>query len=202
MEKTKYLSREYTDRMLDSSGRINTVLRQELESLFEELGCTNYRWISGKDIICAQWVQMKCEYGCDWYGKSCSCPPHVPPVERNQAFFREYEHVVMFHFEKTVEHPQDRFPWSKKVNNQLLKLERDVFLSGFQKAFVLFIHDCRRCAKCKQDKLLCEHPETLRPVPEGMGIDVFATARQFGLPIEVVRDYDRKMDRYAFLLVE
>jgi len=35
-----------------------------------------------------------------------------------------------------------------------------------------------------------------------MGVDVFATARQYGYPIEVLRDRSQVMNRYAFLLIE
>jgi hypothetical protein len=35
-----------------------------------------------------------------------------------------------------------------------------------------------------------------------MAVDVFATVRQFGFPIQVLADYSQAMNRYAFLLVE
>jgi hypothetical protein len=40
-----------------------------------------------------------------------------------------------------------------------------------------------------------------RPSPEGMGVDVYATVRQFGFSINVRTDYDQQMDRYAFLMI-
>jgi hypothetical protein len=35
-----------------------------------------------------------------------------------------------------------------------------------------------------------------------MAVDVFSTVRQYGLPIEVLTDYEGVMNRYAFLLIE
>jgi hypothetical protein len=35
-----------------------------------------------------------------------------------------------------------------------------------------------------------------------MGVDVFATVRKYGFPIEVLSDYAQAMNRYAFLLIE
>ena len=35
-----------------------------------------------------------------------------------------------------------------------------------------------------------------------MAIDVFATVRKIGYPIEVLFDYSQAMNRYAFLLIE
>jgi hypothetical protein len=34
-----------------------------------------------------------------------------------------------------------------------------------------------------------------------MAVDVFSTVRQFGFPIEVCKDYDQTMNRYAFFMI-
>jgi hypothetical protein len=52
---------------------------------------------------------------------------------------------------------------------------------------------------CRED---CKNPRLMRSSPEGMAVDVFATVRQFGFPIQVLSDYTQAMNRYAFLLVE
>jgi predicted metal-binding protein len=145
---------------------------------------------------------MKCEYGCDWYGKSCSCPPHVPAISECREFIAEYTHVALLHWMTAVRKAEDRFPWSVETNERLLRAEREVFLAGYPRAFVMFVHDCRRCDSCARSKLDCRHPETLRPVPEAMGVDVFSTAKMCGLPIKVVTDYAETMNRYALFLVE
>jgi hypothetical protein len=35
-----------------------------------------------------------------------------------------------------------------------------------------------------------------------MAVDVFATARQCGFPIQVLEDYSQPMNRYGLLLIE
>ncbi len=45
-------------------------------------------------------------------------------------------------------------------------------------------------------------PDLARPAMEAAGIDVFATARAAGLPIEVVRTQDGQQDYYSLVLVE
>ena len=92
--------------------------------------------------------------------------------------------------------------WTRKINGGLLNLERAVFLAGFYKAFVLFVDPCNFCEECVPIKNDCEHPKNARPSPEGLGVDVFATARKAGKPIVVLDDYDREMNRYAILLVD
>jgi len=48
----------------------------------------------------------------------------------------------------------------------------------------------------------CKHADKARPAMEAAGIDVFATARAAGLPIEVVRFEERPQNYYALVLVE
>ncbi len=48
----------------------------------------------------------------------------------------------------------------------------------------------------------CRHPELARPAMESAGIDVFATARAAGLPIEVVRSSEDPVNYYTLVLVE
>jgi predicted metal-binding protein len=176
--------------------------REELEALFGKQSLTDYSWIDPKKIIVSQWVRMKCTYGCATYGRNASCPPNLPTVLECRQFFDEYSLAALFHFAKQVEKPEDRRPWAREVNKALLKLEREVFLCGYPKAFLLFMDSCHLCAECAGIRHLCKNPKMARPAPEGMAVDVFATVRQYGYPIEVLCDFDQEMNRYAFLLIE
>ena len=173
----------------------------KLEILFQQHGFSDFKWIDPQKIIVSQWVRMKCMYGCGNYGQNASCPPNVPSVSECDRFFKEYSQAVIFHFEKKVEKPEDRHQWSKRVNAKLSKLERDVFLSGHQKAFLLFMDSCGLCEDCAGSRDQCKVPRTARPSPESMAVDVFSTVRQFGFPIEVCMDYDQAMNRYAFFMI-
>ena len=101
-----------------------------------------------------------------------------------------------------MDKPEDRHPWSAKINARLVKLEREVFLAGFERAFLLFMDSCSFCKECTGDRETCEMPRMARPAPEAMAVDVYSTVRQFGFEINVRTDYDQKMDRYAFLMVK
>jgi len=67
----------------------------------------------------------------------------------------------------------------------LLKLEREVFIAGHQKAFLLFMDSCGLCAECVGKRETGKNPRLARPSPEAMAIDVFATVRHYGYPIEI-----------------
>lgn len=158
--------------------------------------------MNAKDIVVSQWVRMKCTFGCRSYGKSGCCPPNVPSVRECREFFASYNTAVLFHITKQVDKPEDRIPWSKETNKQLLSVEKEVFLAGNYKAFLLFMDECRLCAKCTGTRVECRNPTEARPSPESLSVDVFETVRKQGYPIDVLADYKREMNRYAFLLLE
>ncbi len=141
-------------------------------------------------------------FGCTSYGKKGSCPPQVPSVEECRAFFGEYDQAVIFHLAKEVEKPEDRVAWSREISKELLKVEREVFWTGYHKAFMLFMDECRLCKGCTGTREACVNKEDSRPGPESLAVDVFSTVRSVGYPIEVLSSYDQEMNRYAFMLVE
>jgi predicted metal-binding protein len=176
--------------------------RKGLEGMFKKHGYDDYKWINPKSIVVAQWARMKCMFGCKNYGQCGTCPPNTPPVAECKDFFKGYKTGAVFHFTKKVKRPEDRFAWTRKVNLKLLKLEREVFLSGYYKVFLLFMDSCKLCESCPGIKQLCKNPKMSRPTPESMAMDVFATVRKIGYPIEVLYDDFQEMNRYAFLFIE
>ena len=176
--------------------------RKDLEKIFRKHAFTDFRWLDPSKIVVARWPRLKCLYGCGDYGRTATCPPNVPSVDECAAFFREYRRGVVFHFEKRVARPGDRFAWTRRVNLGLLKLEREVFLAGHEKAFLLFMDSCNICPECAGRREECKLPLQARPTPEAMAVDVYATVRAVGYPIAVLTRRDQPMNRYAFLLVD
>ncbi len=175
---------------------------QGLEGLFAKHGYTDFRWIDPQDIVVAQWVRIKCMFGCGEYGRNACCPPNVPSALECREFFDGYEKAAIFHFEKIVDVPEDRHEWTRGVNAGLIALERAVFLAGYHKAFLLFMDSCGLCEKCPGVRGRCKEPLSARPTPEAMAVDVFSTVRRVGYPIEVLSDYRQTMNRYSILLIE
>jgi predicted metal-binding protein len=176
--------------------------REALDRLFQDRGYKDFKLIPAKDIEVAQWVRVKCMFGCPNYGRKGTCPPNVPSVEECRAFFAGYEQAVVFHFQKLADPPKERHEWSRRIYDGLLKLEREVFLSGYRKAFMLSADDCSLCKECSGSREECLIPMKARPSAEGMAVDVYATVRKHGFPIQVLKNYDETMNRYALLMVE
>jgi len=175
--------------------------RKKIEEIVRHHGYMDYKWIDPKTIVTAEWVRMKCTFGCPGYNKSASCPPNVPSVSTCRRFFDEYREALVLRFEKEVAKPEDRHAWTRKINLELIKLERDLFLLGYPKAFVLFMDTCGICPECAETRDECKDPGRMRPAPDSMAVDVFTTVRRIGYSIQVLDRYNQKMDRYAFLLI-
>jgi predicted metal-binding protein len=178
------------------------VTKKQLGALFRQRGFSDFRWLDPKKIVVAQWTRVKCMFGCWEYGKTATCPPNVPTVAECERFFREYRRAVVFHFTKKVAKPEDRHAWTRRLNLKLLELEREVFLSGHEKAFLIFLDSCNLCPECSGKRETCLKPRQARPTADAMAVDVFSTVRPLGYPIEVLARTDQAMNRYAFLMVD
>ena len=175
--------------------------KRHIENLIRPFHFSDFKWITANDIRVSQWVRMKCLFGCGERGRP-ACPPNMPSVEACRAFIHEYSQILIFHFQKEVDYHNYPRAWAKELNRNLLKLEREIFLSGYPKTFLLPASSCNLCKHCTPEKESCKHLDQLRPAPEAMGIDVFSTAKGLNWPIEVLNEKSGTMNRYAFILIE
>jgi predicted metal-binding protein len=175
--------------------------KEKIETYIQEIGLSDFKWIDPKEILVAQWVRIKCEFGCSDYGLG-TCPPNTPTVEECRDFFKEYNHGLVIRLTKSAD--KDNYPadWSREMTNKLLELERKIFLSGFQKAFLLNQTCCCLCKDCSGDRLNCKDKRNSRPSPEAFAVDVYKTVRNIGMEINVVSENPSEMNRIAILLIE
>jgi predicted metal-binding protein len=177
-------------------------MKNKLDEIFRSHSFLDFKWIDPKAITVARWVRMKCMFGCPEFGKNASCPPNVPGVDECAQFFCEYDRAVLFHIVKQLDSPQELRGWVREVHKELLKVEREVFLSGFEKAFMLLIDNCCFCTECVPRREECKNPAMARPTVEAMAVDVYQTARSAGYPIAVRTKPDQEMNRYALLMID
>ncbi|MFQ6096657.1 MAG: DUF2284 domain-containing protein, partial [Armatimonadota bacterium] len=142
------------------------------------LGAQGAKVISPNEVFCAEWVRLKCQFGCGGYGRSLMCPPHSPTPEQTRRVLDCYSSILIVHCKR----------WAD-VDEIVVTLEREMFLDGYYKALAYGAGPCNLCGTCDTETP-CEHPDRARPAMEASGIDVFATARKAGYPIEVVRSRD------------
>jgi predicted metal-binding protein len=144
-----------------------------------------------KNVATAGWVRLKCQYGCDGYGQSLTCPPFTPTPDQMRNILDCYRRAILIHFDTEAD-----------VKAIVVKLERKIFLSGAWKAFGLGAGPCYFCNECAIESGQCRHAERARPAMEACGIDVFTTARRAGFEIEVVKTTSQCPNYFGLVLVD
>jgi predicted metal-binding protein len=170
-------------------------------SILNQQGLSDYKWINPKEIVVANWVRVKCTFGCGDYGLG-ACPPNTPSVSECESFFREYESGLIIRFNKFVDKNAYPSGWSDEMTEKLLDAERKIFLAGFHKVFLLNQSCCELCKECSGNRLDCKDKMKSRPSPEGFAVDVYKTVRNAGMDIDVVKENPAEVTRIAILLIE
>lgn len=154
-----------------------------------KMGADDARPIDAAAVVTAPWVRLKCQFGCDGYDAGYCCPPHTPTHGETQAVIDCYRRGLLIHCTKLG-----------RPSPIVIELEREIFLAGYYKAFAFGAGPCGLCKECPPDG--CRHRDRARPSMESCGIDVYATARGCGMPIEVVKDRTCRQNYYGLILID
>jgi predicted metal-binding protein len=174
---------------------------EKIDSVLIKQGFSDYKWINPGEIVVAHWVRVKCFFGCSDFGLG-TCPPNTPSVNDCDSFFKEYEHGLVIRLNKFADKNAYPSDWSREMTNKLLAIEREIFLTGFQKVFLLNQTCCMLCNDCSGNRTDCKDKTRSRPSPESFAVDVYKTVRNAGMEINVVADNPSDMNRIAILLIE
>ncbi|MFA6939955.1 MAG: DUF2284 domain-containing protein [Clostridiaceae bacterium] len=161
----------------------------EFNVMAKKLGAEGSKIIDTDTIITAPWTILKCRYGCPNYNTSPCCPPLTPTYKEMQEVIDCYKKAILINTKKY-----------DKTTGIIVKLEREIFLTGFYKAFGLGSGSCKLCTKCNKEK--CNNKVDARPSMEACGIDVFQTAKNNGFNIEVLNDKEAEQNSYGIVLIE
>ncbi|MEM1588782.1 MAG: DUF2284 domain-containing protein, partial [Candidatus Bathyarchaeia archaeon] len=89
-----------------------------------------------------------------------------------------------------------------KLYDVINKLERELFLQGYYKAFGFGGGHCPYCEKCLLDVKQCKNLLLTRPSMEACGINVFETAKNAGFSIKILKDKNQKFYRFGLILIK
>jgi predicted metal-binding protein len=154
----------------------------------KELGAKQAKVISAKTIVAAEWVRLKCKFGCGGYGQCLTCPPYAPTPDETRRALGYYKYALLVHGNEYTD-----------IHGIIPVLEREIFLDGYFKAFGMGAGPCELCATCTKS---CRHPDKTRPSLEACGIDVFTTVRSNGFPIKVLKTQSCRGNYYGIVLIE
>jgi len=161
--------------------------------------------IDTSEICVADWVQLKCKYGCKKYGKSWCCPPETPSSDRVRSLLNEYSKALLLcgNIKSTQFHRDNHQKRRKQVQvwKGTVAMERQLFLNGYYKAFALIAETCALCKECAYPHD-CKFPMERRPSVESFSIDVFQTLKNIGKQFEIAKDVMEEHNCYSLILLE
>ena len=157
--------------------------------------------IHPKNVVTAEWVRLKCQYGCGRYGTCLTCPPFSPTSEYTRKMLEYYSKALIMIYDI---HPQPKETERRqrgRMRKDIASLEREAFLDGYYKAFGMASGPCNFCKACDITQP-CKFEELARPSMEACGIDVYATLANAGYKLEVVKSYDQIWHYSGLILID
>lgn len=179
------------NKTVKASRRNGLSSRQLCEMARKRPGVIEAKVVSPARVETAAWVRLKCQYGCGGWGSNLCCPPYTPTPEQTRRILDCYRRALLVHFAP-----------GGRVRKTIVGLEREIFLRGAWKAFGFAAGPCYLCKSCSLSDGQCRDAEHARPSMEACGIDVYTTARNAGMHIEVVRTRRQCPDYYGLILVD
>ena len=156
-------------------------------------------------IIVAEWVHLKCRYGCKRYNTSWCCPPATPGPDKVRAVLDEYRLALLLVGSKSCSDFYRENDRKRAVQVRCWKgtvrLERMLFLEGYYKAFSLVGECCALCKSCAYPDD-CRFPQEKRPSVESFSIDVIGTLKQLGTTTTVATHTEDVVSYYGIILLE
>lgn len=156
-------------------------------NLARSLGAIDVVAVTPDDIVFDGRTLLKCMFGCQDWGKGCTCPSR-------KGFLSSQEFEILLRKYKTVLiiHAHDK----KTTQKASYAVEREAYLDGDVLAFSM--SDCAICAQCAGlSNEQCRNAKMARPAFHSAGIDVFATVKKLGLPLKPLRDPEEEQNWYA-----
>jgi predicted metal-binding protein len=155
------------------------------------LGMENAILIIPDDIFFDIRAVLKCRWGCeDFHKQTIKCGTRNISFEEGMRMIKSYKNILLLHAHDATD-----------LSRAILEIERAAFLDGYYFAFG--IRHCRLCKNCAVDEGKdCPTPQKIRPCDESLGIDMYKTARNKGLPCNVLKDKDDVQNRYGFVLID
>ncbi len=184
---------------------IDSRLLQSMLEQGQKYGLTAVFPFSTDQIILAEWVHLKCRYGCSNYNTNWCCPPATPRPEKVRKIIDEYSTALLLTGTKSCADFYRNNERKRCAQVRCWKgtvgLERKLFLEGYYKAFSLVGECCALCKECAYPND-CRFPQEKRPSVESFSIDVIGTLKNLGTPSQVATDTGATYNYYGIILLE
>lgn len=184
---------------------ISKKLISELLDKGEKYGLTEIIPLTTDKIVVAEWVHLKCKYGCSQFNTSWCCPPVTLDYEKTKNLMKEYSLALLlvgrtrrvdFYRNNQRKRVRQLRGWKGTVS-----IERLLFMEGFYKAFSLVGEGCALCKTCAYPEN-CRFPREKRPSLESFSIDVMGTLKAIDIVPKVATSINDSYSYYSLILLE
>lgn len=178
---------------------------EKLVKIALEGGAKAARVMPAHAVVVDHRVRLKCEVPrCAGYGRYLTCPPYVMDADAFRTTLSKYQWCLLVQVEAEdidstdkdtggidravlKENRDPHRPFKLKLLEIVERVEASAFKKGMRFAAGFIGGSCVLCDRCVDDKAAdsCRHPFRARPAMEAVGIDVFKTAENAGLPIHL-----------------
>ena len=184
---------------------ISAALLKRLREAGKKHGLDSVEAFSVEKIAVAEWVHLKCRYGCSQFNTNWCCPPATPEPDQVRRILGEYSTALLLKGSAacTDFYRNNHRKRSMQVRGWkgTLSLERTLFLEGYYKAFSLVGECCALCKECAYPED-CRFPQEKRPSVESFSIDVIGTLKNLGAASQVATSTAESFDFYGIILLE
>lgn len=136
-----------------------------------------------ENIVIAEWVNLKCRYGCKHYHTNWCCPPATPSPDKVREILKDYSRALLLVGNKKSPEFYRNIRRKRAMQVRCWKgtvsLERMLFLEGYYKTFSLVGENCALCKTCAYPAD-CKFPQEKRPSVESFSIDIIGTLENLG----------------------
>ena len=158
----------------------------------KDLKMLDAKLITPDDLVFDIRAILKCRWGCEdcMDPDNIRCHPRETSLEERLAMIKKYKRILLLHSHD-----------ARQLSIAALVIEKAAFLDGYYFAFG--IRCCNLCKNCHLDKgEQCPTPDKIRPCDQLFGIDMYRTATNLGLPIQVLQKKDDIQNRYGLVLID
>ena len=178
-------------------------------------GAAKAKAFDAQDVVIDERVRLKCQVPiCSGYGASLMCPPNVMSLADFINVLTKYQRSILvqvscpipsemqpmiasestdvadlYQNEEFLTSYDESIKQAKMQLHELVnRVEAAAFSMGYRFATGLIGGQCILCEDCvaqSANNEPCRHPFRARPSMEAMGIDVFQTAANAGLPFDI-----------------
>ena len=164
------------------------------------LGVDDAKIIPVDRVVVADWVRLKCQFGCGGYGECLTCPPYSPSPLETRRVLESYQRALLMRLDGQGGEEREA-ELRLKLHRAVADLERELFLAGYHNAWGMTAGPCPLCDTCDVTEA-CKYPSLARPSMEACGIDVFSTVRRADWDIGVVPTPDSPFSLFGLVLIE